>query len=65
MYRFIGIYILYVCVRARAGVRACMCGFLGEREGGGGTPHMHGHTESNKDLNLKKFDLRVGPHEYK
>ena len=27
-----------------------MC-FLGK--GRGGTPHMHGHKESNKDLNLK------------
>ena len=38
-----------------------------EREGGG-TPHMHGHKESNKDLNLKiltsEWDSNPRPHEY-
>ena len=28
-----------------------LCAFLGK--GRGGTPHMHGHKESYKDLNLK------------
>ena len=44
-----------------------MCGFFWEREGGG-TPHMHGHKESYKDLNLKiltsEWDSSPRPHEY-
>ena len=43
----------------------CVC--FWEREGGG-TPHMHGHKESNKDLNLKiltsEWDSNPRPHEY-
>ena len=43
----------------------CVC-FLGK--GRGGTPHMHGHKESHKDLNLKIFtsewDSNPRPHEY-
>ena len=43
----------------------CVC-FLGK--GKGGTPHMHGHKESNKDLNLKiltsEWDSNPRPHEY-
>ena len=30
-----------------------MCVFFGKGKGGGGTPHMHGHKDSYKDLNLK------------
>ena len=45
----------------------CVC--FWEREGGGGgTPHMHGHKESYKDLNLKiltsEWDSNPRPHEY-
>ena len=40
--------------------------FLGK--GRGGTPHMHGHKESYKDLNLKiltsEWDSNPRPHEY-
>ena len=36
----------YLCVCV------CVC-FFWEREGGWGTPHMHEHKESYKDLNLK------------
>ena len=43
-----------------------LCVFLGK--GRGGTPHMHGHKESNKDLNLKiltsEWDSNPRPHEY-
>ena len=51
----------YVCVC----VCVCVC-FLGK--GRGGTPHMHGHKESYKDLNLKiltsEWDSNPRPHEY-
>ena len=36
-----------------------MC-FFGKGKGGGGTPHMHGHKESNKDLNLTSIHEVVG-----
>ena len=43
-----------------------VCLFLGK--GRGGTPHMHGHKESYKDLNLKiltsEWDSYPRPHEY-
>ena len=43
-----------------------LCVFFGK--GKGGTPHMHGHKESNKDLNLKiltsEWDSNPRPHEY-
>ena len=43
-----------------------VCVFLGKERGG--TPHMHGHKESNKDLNLKiltsEWDSNPRPHEY-
>ena len=52
-------YVYYACVCV------CVCVFW-EREGG--TPHMHGHKESNKDLNLKiltsELDSNPRPHEY-
>ena len=61
---------VHVCVRACVCVcvcvRACVWFFL-EREGGG-TPHMHGHKEIYKDLNLKiltsEGDSNPRPHEY-
>ena len=46
-------------------VCVCVC-FFGK--GKGGTPHMHGHKESYKDLNLKiltsEWDSNPRPHEY-
>ena len=45
-----------------------MCFFGGKGNGGGGTPHMHGHKESYKDLNLKiltsEWNSNPRPHEY-
>ena len=47
-------------------VCVCVCVFLGK--GRRGTPHMHGHKESNTDLNLKiltsEWDSNPRPHEY-
>ena len=34
--------------------------FFGREGGGGGTALRHGHKESYADLNLNKFDLRMG-----
>ena len=52
---------------ARACVCVCMCVCFME-EGRGGAPHMHGHKESYKDLNLKmltsEWDSNPRPHEY-
>ena len=55
-----------MCARVRVRVRVARV-FFWEREGGG-TPHMHGHKESYKDLNLKiltsEWDSNPRPHEY-
>ena len=49
-------------------INVCVCVCFWEREGGGGTPHMHGHKESYRDLNLKiltsEWDSNPRPHEY-
>ena len=60
------------CVRAcvRACVRTCVgvCVRACVGKGRGGTPYMHGHKESYKDLNLKmltsEWDSNPRPHEY-
>ena len=52
-----------VCVAEQTNISIC---FL--EKGRGGTPHMHGHKESNKDLNLKiltsEWDSNPRHHEY-
>ena len=52
---------VYVCVC----VYVCVFFFLGK--GRGGTPHMYGHKESYKDLNLKiltsEWDSNPRPHD--
>ena len=56
---------VYVCMYVCMYACVCVC-FLGK--GRGGTPHMHGHKESNKDLNLKmltsEWDSNPRLHEY-
>ena len=43
----------------------CVSVCVWEQGGGGGTPHMHGHEESYKDLNLKILtSSNPRPHEY-
>ena len=55
-----------LCKKIKVTDILCVCFFLGK--GRGETPHMHGHKESNKDLNLKiltsEWDSNPRPHEY-